>query len=93
MVEYFVLGEYLVILMVFNVVGSSMIFFNMDIEVLGLFELFFFYDIDSFMVVFGNLIDNYIGVKWEFGDGNEIEVDFFIYIYEELGIYMVSLFV
>ncbi|MEQ8702670.1 MAG: PKD domain-containing protein [Phaeodactylibacter sp.] len=90
-VEYPVPGEYPVTLTVSNAAGSSTTSLNTDIEVQGPPEPFFLYDIDSFTVAFGNLTENYTGVKWEFGDGNETEDDSPTHTYAEPGTYTVRL--
>lgn len=90
-VEYPVPGSYPVTLTVSNAVGSNSTSLSTDIEVQGPPEPFFLYDIDSFTVVFGNLTENYTGVKWEFGDGNETEDDSPTHTYDQPGTYTVKL--
>lgn len=90
-VEYPVPGSYPVSLTVSNAAGSNSTSLNTDIEVQGPPEPFFLYDIDSFTVAFGNLTENYTGVKWEFGDGNETEDDSPTHTYDQPGTYTVKL--
>ena len=90
-VEYPTPGSYPVTLTVANAAGSNSTALNSNIEVQGLPEPFFLYNIDSFTVAFGNLTDNATAVKWEFGDGNETENDSPTHTYDQPGTYTVRL--
>ncbi|NRA49290.1 MAG: PKD domain-containing protein, partial [Phaeodactylibacter sp.] len=90
-IEYPVPGSYPVTLTVSNAAGSNTTALNTDIEVQGPPDPFFLFDIDSFTVTFANFPDDYTGVKWEFGDGNETEVDNPVHTYDQPGTYTVKL--
>ncbi len=90
-VTYEVPGSYPVMLTVSNSAGSSTATLDNEIAVNTVPDPYFLYQANGLSVAFGNLTDNYTGIKWEFGDGHTADTPDVTHVYDEPGIYTVTL--